>query len=214
MSGYAPNPSSSSDTGYASLTAGLLARKGEAMPAVDADAHAGVDIDMRPVVSAGAPSKDVSQQTIESLYPSNPTSEARTGENARPGRSDHGAVMVEEAPRPVLPASSPDIWAIAAPRSPRPARRRSALRSIDQGDHQRKATVTFRIPAKEFVRMRFAARDLEMSCQALILEALDCYLDANDIAPVADELCDAEVDRLMRKGQKKPPARKAASLAE
>lgn len=198
MSGYAPNPSSSSETGYASLTAGLLARKGEAMPAVDADAHAGVDIDMRPVTPAGG-GKDVGQETIQSLYPPNPK-----------GADDHPVAELE----PPRTEAAPDIWTISPPRSPRPMRRRPFLRSPDPGDHQRKATVTFRMPAKDFIRMRFASRDMEMSCQSIILEALDCYLDANDVAPVTDEMCDAEVERLTREGAKKRKARKAASLTD
>lgn len=200
MSGYAPNPSSSSETGYASLTAGLLARKGEAMPAVDADAHAGVDIDMRPVTPAGE-GKDLGQETIQSLYPPNPKSP-----------DDHPAPQLQA--RPAAPDTAPDIWTITPPRSPRAMRRRPFLRPPDHGDHQRKATVTFRMPAKDFIRMRFASRDMEMSCQSIILEALDCYLDANDVEPVTDEACEAEVERLTRDGAKKRSMRKAASLTD
>jgi len=108
----------------------------------------------------------------------------------------------------------PDIWTIGPARAPRPARRRAGMRAHPGEDHQRKATVTFRMPAKDFIRMRLAARDMEMSCQALILEALDCYLDANDVAPVTDEMCEAEVERLMKKSRRKRPPPNAGSLAE
>lgn len=224
MAGYAPNPTSSSQSGYASLTAGLLARKGEAMPAVDADAHAGVDVDLRAVGPSGGREGNVSQQTIESLYPPNPGSGA--GPEAG-GHTDldrlqsrivnghggsHGAGR--ESHGPAQPDVAPDIWTIGPARAPRPSRRRAGMRAHPGDDHQRKATVTFRIPAKDFIRMRFAARDMEMSCQALILEALDCYLDANDVAPVTDEMCEAEVERLSKKGARKRPAVKAGVLAE
>ena len=55
MNAYAPNNSSGGGGGFASLTSSLLARKGEALPAVDAVAHEGVDIDMRPMRPANAP---------------------------------------------------------------------------------------------------------------------------------------------------------------
>ena len=42
MTGYAPNPTSA-ENAAASLTSGLLARKGQASPAVDAVAHEGVN---------------------------------------------------------------------------------------------------------------------------------------------------------------------------
>lgn len=170
------------------------------MPAVDADAHAGVDIDMHPARPAGgAPPSGVSQETIESLYPPNPTSGGRVNGAARP-----------------RPASGhPDMWSnFAAPRRQRPYLRMRPPRAHDDGDHQRKATVTFRMPAKDFVRLRFASRDMEMSCQSIILEALDCYLDANDIAPVSDEDCESEVERLSRARRGKRPDRKTGSLAE
>lgn len=202
MTGYAPNPTStSSENGYAPLTAGLLARKGEAMPAVDADAHAGVDIDMRPVAPASGPQKDLSQRTIESLYPAN--------SSAGPGGGETEPQAQTTVHRP-----PPEVWTAPSPRRARSLQRERRAHAARASGSQRKATVTFRMPASDFVRMRFASRDMEMSCQAIILEALDCYLDANDIALVPEEVCESEVDRLMRAGKKKPQARKVASLAE
>ena len=51
----------------------------------------------------------------------------------------------------------------------------------------RKAIVTLRMPARDLVRLRLASRDLEMSCQAIILDALECYLDANDVPSASDD---------------------------
>lgn len=216
MSAYAPNPttaSSATETGYASLSAGLLARKGEAMPSVDADAHAGVDIEMRPMVPSPTPPNAASQQRRLNATPPR-AFEDPAGPRATallPPANNH--TQEDGTGRADPSASPPENWTIAASRRAR-SRRRSALRATDSDTHQRKATVTFRMAANEFVRMRFAARDLDMSCQTLILEAVDCYLEANDVDVVADDICDAEVNRLMRKKQKTPTRQKAASLVD
>ncbi len=68
--------------------------------------------------------------------------------------------------------------------------------------HGRNAIVKLRMPASVLVRLRYAARDLEMSCQAIILEALECYLDANDVAPVTDEAIGHELERLLARRRK------------
>ena len=63
--------------------------------------------------------------------------------------------------------------------------------------------------ARDLVRLRFASRELGVTCQTIILEALECYLEANDVAPVSDVDFAAETDRLMR--LKKEKARKRRS---
>ncbi len=63
------------------------------------------------------------------------------------------------------------------------------------------------MPAQDFIRLRFASRELGMSCQSIILEALDCYLDANDVVPVSDEDCQTEMARLRSKSNKTDNAR-------
>ena len=217
MSAYAPNPTSSTPTsepGYASLSAGLLARKGEAMPSVDADAHAGVDIDMRPMTPSSKPANEGVRQSHFKM-PSNGTMGEPVGSN-RPALlppasgETHSDEREKSGAGPSMP---PENWTLAASKRPR-LKRRSSLRAVDNSPHQRKATVTFRMAAKEFVRMRFAARELDMSCQTLILEAVECYLEANDVELVTDEICDKEVNRLMRKKQKKPIRQKPASLID
>lgn len=190
MNGYAPNPTSSSNDGAAPLTAGLLARKGEAMPAVDADAHAGVDITMFPTRPAAGPSRGVSQTALKSLY-------------AR-GTAGGGNVRAFH-PRPAnanqrRTSAAADVVAMAAARRARRLNKADAL----QGGGPR-ATVTFRMPAKDFVRLRFASRDLDMTCQSIILDAIDTYLDANDVAPVSDEVCARETARLMQIMKKRRP---------
>ncbi len=204
MNSYAPNPSSSDDTGYAPLTAGLLARKGEAMPAVDANAHAGVDIDMRPMRPAnGGPSEHVSEKTIESLKRVKP-------ETGSPGvrNNVHAFQSRPELPSPSYGSVKPAPLMDAAPAEIAPAdKARSWLkerapREIAAAQQGPKATVTFRMPARDFIRLRFGARDLELTCQTVILEALDCYLDANEVEQVSDEICALETVRLLRTAKK------------
>jgi len=67
----------------------------------------------------------------------------------------------------------------------------------------RNAICKLRMPAPDLVRLRFASRDMEMPCQAIILEALECYLDANDVPPVRDEAIREEVERLLAKAKRK-----------
>lgn len=179
MNGYAPNFPSSSGDSVVVLSAGLLARKGEAFPAVDANAHEGVDIDMRslrPANSDDAPA-EISEDTIGSL------SKARFGaaDNVEPFpvRSKNAAQDFHRAA-----ASQPRTWSIIAP----PVKSKPAtVRPYLQTSGVMKATVKFRMTAREFIRLRLAARDLEMSPQNMLLEALECYLDANDITPLSDE---------------------------
>lgn len=173
MNQYAPNPASSGD-GPAALTASLLARKGEAMPAVDAEAHAGIDIAMRPMRPAIGPARGISQNTIQSLY----------GEGLPPGAAGNVRPF---RPRPAN---------VNVRRGSAPVRPRRPKSAPDEGGL--KATVTFRMPAKDFVRLRFASRDLDMTCQSIILDAIDTYLDANDVAAVSDDACARETARLMQ----------------
>ncbi|GJL91294.1 hypothetical protein [Hyphococcus sp.] len=194
MSAYAPN-ASPSENGYASLTSSLLARKGEALPAVDAVAHEGIDIDMRPMKPANSPGapRTIKEDAIEKLYADNPRTPSQSG------RPDVRLVHSSGVRRRVH-NETPKNWTIP-PRTERPAR---AQTGTPGGVLARKAIVTLRMPARDLVRLRLAARDLEMSCQAIILEALDCYLDANDVPSASDD--DAimrEVERLMANAKAK-----------
>jgi hypothetical protein len=183
MSPYAPNPTPGAEDGAASLTAGLLARKGEAAPAVDAEAHAGVDIAKLNLKPAREAPRVVSQQTIETLYPATVSGDA----------SPSGAPMPHTQGRADPP---PANWTI-----PPRVRSRLVRRNLHRGaamEGDRRATVTFRMPAKDFVRLRFASRDFEMSCQSIILDALGAYLDGNDVEPISEEVCKTEVEKLIR----------------
>ncbi len=187
MTGYAPNPMPSSNE-PASLHAGLLARKGEATPAVDADAHAGVDVDMHAMRPAP---RGIAQNTIKTLYEGGPSGDDTVRSfHPRPANLN----VRREDP---LPSPGSNISAMAQARLSR------RLKQGPEHETGMKATVTFRMPAKEFVRLRFASRDLDMFCQSIILDAIDVYLDANDIAPVSDEACARETERLLALAKKR-----------
>ncbi|NOX82850.1 MAG: hypothetical protein GXP06_07670 [Alphaproteobacteria bacterium] len=182
MSPYAPNPTPGAEDGAASLTAGLLARKGEAAPAVDAEAHAGVDIAKLNLKPAREAPRAVSQKAIETLYPMNANS---------------AAAAAAPTPYPQDRADQPPAnWTIPPRVRSRLVRRNLRRETAIEGD--RRATVTFRMPAKDFVRLRFASRDFEMSCQSIILDALGAYLDGNDVEPVSEDVCKTEVEKLIQ----------------
>ena len=273
MSAYAPNPSyAGNDEGYAPLTASLLARKGEAAPAVDATAHAGVDIDLIPSAAeaggakrakavrrraqqrraqeekAGASRFSAANQDY-APPPSDPHAEdddfpAAYAPNYAPNPG--GETIVDAEPTPADPhdpaadnverfpgamrarAQEGGAWTISGPSIEDPFRvfpegapmdgaaleevkarlRRRAKRAAASAGADRKATITFRMPARDLVRLRFASRELGVMCQSIILEALECYLEANDVAPVSDADLAAETDRLMRLKKEKARRRR------
>ncbi len=197
MNAYAPNVSAPSG-GFASLTSSLLARKGEALPAVDALAHEGIDIEMRPLRPANSPGapRKISEETIETLYPEHVRSPAA---GVRPDVRPDVRLVHSAGPAMRARSAAPKNWTIAPPRP-----RGSAGAAAPGGLLARKAIVTLRMPARDLVRLRLAARDLEMSCQAIILEALDCYLDANDVPSASDDNAILrEVERLMANAKAK-----------
>lgn len=174
MTAYAQNASGG---GFASLTSSLLARKGEALPAVDAVAHEGVDIDIRPVQAANSAPAHISYN------------EEKTEERLMPEQQQ--SVRLVHSGQPAQQTDVPDIWSL--PRAPRqrvqagrPVMKRAPTKpATPNGPYRdllnRKATVTLKMPSLDLVRLRIAARDLEMSCQSIIIEALECYLDANGV---------------------------------
>lgn len=204
MNAYAPN-NASSGGGYASLTSSLLARKGEALPAVDAVAHEGIDIEMRPLRPANSPGapNGVDEDAIKTFYAHNPG--ARPA-NARPAnaRTANVRLVHNAGPRPRGAGAAPDAWTLPGGRTG--PRRYTANPQAEPptGLLARKAIVTLRMPARDLVRLKLASRDLEMSCQAIILDALECYLDANDVPSASDDgAIKREIERLLSKAKVK-----------
>lgn len=213
MNAFAQNASAGGGGGgYASLSGSLLARKGEALPAVDAVAHEGVDIEMRPMHPANSPGapKNISEDAIETLRPDQRRERPEDDAPRRRTSAQHAVRLVHSAPEnntheDLRPA--PDAWTIMSPNKPPPSQHKltppKPRSRPAAGGSSRNAICKLRMPAPDLVRLRFASRDMEMSCQAIILEALECYLDANDIMPVTDDAIMQEVERLMAKAKAK-----------
>ncbi|MFC2954119.1 hypothetical protein ACFOOP_19435 [Marinicaulis aureus] len=200
MNAYAPNSSSSNGGNFASLTSSLLARKGEALPAVDAVAHEGVDVEMRPLSPANNPGgpASVGEDTISSMYPAADREREREIARATAAAHDNVQVLHAAGQRRRVISDAPKTWTIP------PQRRRARGAEAPTGVLARKAIVTLKMPARDLVRLRLAGRDLEMSCQAIILDALECYLDANDVPSAEDdEAILREVERLVSKAKAK-----------
>ncbi len=202
MTGYAPNPTAP-ENAAASLTSGLLARKGQATPAVDAVAHEGVDVDLNTNFAARPRRKVVEEGAIETLYPEAPGYDHH-GEAFTPARSDDGRWTGVEPPRrPAITLdATPDNWTIAADDASQRAharRRPSRAGATTQGvQGSLRATVKFRMPATDFIRLRAASRAMRESCQVIIIDAIAAYLDANEVEPVDEETARREAARLSR----------------
>ncbi len=210
MSGYAPNPSSA-ENAAASLTSGLLARKGQATPAVDAMIHEGVDVDLntnfasRPKpINGGAASHDAGNDaSTQNAYPSPAYAQSyNEPEKWEPPAPSQAAVALDAPSQaPVTLDAPPESWTSVSER----AKQRLRLRKRSSGDHSAaahsalRATVKFRMPAVDFMRLRAASRTMKESCQIIILDAIAAYLDANEVEPVDEETARREAARLSRR---------------
>ncbi len=85
--------------------------------------------------------------------------------------------------------------------------RRGATRAHAGDGHHRdeggagsglRATVKFRMPATDFIRLRLASRAMRETCQTIINDAIVAYLDANEVEFVDEETARREATRLSR----------------
>lgn len=131
----------------ATLHAGLIARKGEARPAI---AHAAFSY-----VDAPRPAPQPVRQDG--------------------GIEEHGPSMAPQpaADVPVTPAPKP---VSAAPRPPARVRAAPPQKSEDN-DHSKPFRLTFRMSADQRRRLRIAAAKEEKSLQEVLSDALDNHLD-------------------------------------
>jgi hypothetical protein len=178
---YAPNPSWERNE-PASLTASLLARKGEAAPAVDAAAHEGVDIAAYAVQAQRRRSSTPDGGCVRMV---NGVRDVVEGGNVRvfrprPANANRRRAATQRAPGRNLPVLA--LRALPA-QNPDP-------------DGERKPKVSFRMPAQDFVRLYLGSKDLEVTCRSIILDALEAYLDANDIPRLSRDECERELERL------------------
>ncbi len=199
MTGYAPNPTAP-ENAAASLTSGLLARKGQATPAVDAVVHEGVDVDLNTNFAARPKRRVVDQDAIETLYPEHHGA-AHPDEPLPPAQADanrwNGVEHRQQAS--ITLDATPENWAVASESGPlRSQPRQRSLR--DSAAHGAlRATVKFRMPATDFIRLRAASRAMKESCQIIIVDAIAAYLDANEVEPVDEETARREATRLSRR---------------
>lgn len=208
MSGYAPNPDSSKPAA-ASLTSSLLARKGQAMPAVDAVAHEGVDIDMHPEGRPKGVRRPVDHDQAMRLANSPPPPAAGARTKAR------REGVRREVRSPITIDHPPQNWTLAdqaqseSPETPNPVSSRylhgprEKARNAAPRSGGLRATVTFRMPATDFVRLRFASREMKESCQSIIVDAISAYLDANEVEMVDEETALEEAARLSQQGRRR-----------
>lgn len=168
----------------ASLTAGLLARKGTARPAMRPQLHSfGFDESPRlpPVHNdAFSPEDDLGWNDM--------------GEDSAPAEIPGGVVAItphtpvaDEAPQPEVlrqidslvdvitrkAAMDARVAAAEAQAMPRPSRRKGE--ALKEG---RKAAFTLRLNAERHLRLRIAAAIESRSAQAVVAEALDHFLNA------------------------------------
>ncbi len=203
MSGYAPNPTAP-ENAAASLTSSLLARKGQATPAVDAVVHEGVDVDLNTNFAARPRRRVVDEDAIETLYPEGPQSDRQDAPLPPADPEAHRWNGVEHRRRPAITLdAAPENWTITSDGAPaRPQLRQRAPRD-DAGQMRAKegalrATVKFRMPATDFIRLRAASRAMRESCQIIIVDAIAAYLDANEVDPIDEETARREAARLSR----------------
>ena len=169
----------------------------EAEPVTQANTSPDADDydDYRP--TAYAPNDDVIEDAAPEPVQAEPVEEARAafagGSAAAPKR------RAWSVSGPSIGGPAAEGQAESAPIESVKARlRRRARRTAEAGKAGRKATITFRMPARDLIRLRFSSRELGVSCQTIILEAIECYLEANDISPLSDEDFAAETSRLIR----------------
>lgn len=187
MNDYSPPPESTTD--FAPLTSSLLARKGEAAPAFDTDAYAEV-MNGQEFTAPISPIFDKHEPRVCDL----PAAPERVALKRSDGEASHGGAalvsnvrMSAQTDAPPRAAETPATHQNAAPlRRPVSPGFRAAK------DGARHASVTFRMPREELVRLRRAAKKLDMSCLQILLDAVECYLDANDVQPVKNAWSDGQ----------------------
>lgn len=208
MTGYAPNPTAS-ENAAASLTSGLLARKGQASPAVDAVAHEGVNVDLETNFAARPKPRVVDEDRNETHYresqavalPAEPYSPPQTEAEAQTGGWSGGGHQHSAS---ITLDAAPENWTITSEGAPlRPQLRQrsprdSAAAQLRLKESGLRATVKFRMPATDFIRLRAASREMKESCQLIIVDAIAAYLDANEVEAVDEDTARQEAARLSR----------------
>lgn len=158
--GSAPEPKTEGK--FASLSATLLARKGEAEPALEPFAQARVAASARQM---GPNERHEIDRKEAPRYP-RAVSFARSDDAPR----------LNPAPRSVAPAAEEKQFAENCPREKIAA-------------NTKRAAVTFRMSVHDFLRLKLASAELEVSSQDIIIEAVETYLDAHGVERLDDCKC-------------------------
>lgn len=199
MNNYASN-SYFGDGGPATLTASLLARKGEALPAVDAEAHEGVDLVLQGARDAQADrpanqNQDFDRAAEAEFHPIADDAPAapRRRPSAKvlrlpaPARAGEAVNAAQDRPEPRSPEQSAPVHGLMGfdqslaeqERASEAVQEKASIEAegVDLSALDRTARVTFRLPVRELIRLRRAARLFDTTSQKMILEALSDYLD-------------------------------------
>lgn len=192
---------------YASLTAGLLARKGEALPAMESfdprapisqDTVAGLDAE--PVDRAPVDRNLIERAPVERVQDAAPEAADRPSlglgkEKLRPSEAAAAARRARVTRR----AAS-----IAAGKTSGPEPLRAVAADVDCEDPctdkypapplnktaaKRRAAVTIRLTTHDFMRLKLASAELAMTSQDILTKALATYLDAHEVETLSDCTC-------------------------
>ncbi len=172
---------------FASLSSGLLARKGAAQPAMTS--HSGGNprfIDEEPPPPA-APAAPVAKPVVTPAAFPPAAKLARAGflfESAPPPSS---APPRSEAPRPTLPPRGPEPGGGCG----QPAAA-CAVANASNGDPARRFHVSVRLKQSHFVRLKIASAQLRRPSQDIIGDALTAYFRTLDPNVFGDCACAAE----------------------
>lgn len=185
------NQSPRGESRFAALTAGLLARKGEAEPALEPFTQArvapGAAREMAPGARHMVEKLAAGEARRAHVDPIDDTNEVREEwQRVRP------ADPAPMAPPSEKPDDAPRMAARAAPGGEEFAENCPRQKIAAS---PKRAAVTFRMSVHDFLRLKLASAELERSSQDIIVDALEDYLDANGVERLDNCRCLAEAAR-------------------
>lgn len=181
---------------FASLTAGLLARKGEAKPALEPFSNARV---------APGSAREMGRGERHKLE-RRPNNETDAHVASKNGDASHKAPYWELPRTPGADAPADRIDELHSPyahdshSSPlRPRRASHHGEGLTGGESEthcprksqatRRAAVAVRMTTHDYLRLRLAAAELEVSAHDIVIAALDAYLDEKGVERFDECLC-------------------------
>jgi hypothetical protein len=168
---------------FASLSSGLLARKGQARPAMRPQAFTGGyaslagtmdDLGWNDMGHAPEPVADVHQAIDDSPAAVPAAAIVPPVLAQRAHLTEEFAAQAAVEPEPVVDAAPVPVVALKAPR---PVSARTAQRIARETSHKAKAAFTLRLNEDRHLRLRLASALSGRSAQVLVTEALDAFLE-------------------------------------